>query len=54
MFIYSGDNAMLLFLLKPTSAQSCVAVRIPLGYVENYAPAPGCEQRLPLHHFSIF
>jgi len=54
MLPFCGGSSMLLFLLKPTSAQSCVAVPIPLGHVENYASSLGCEPRLALHHFSIF
>jgi len=57
---------MLLFLLTPTSTQSRVAVRIPLGYPDaSRDSALGCGQRLPsspvglwrtrtLHHFSFF
>jgi len=37
--------------LKPTSANSCVPARNPLGHVGYYAPAPACELRLALHHF---
>jgi len=54
MLPFNGGSLMLLFLLKATSAQSCVAVSIPLGHVENYASALGCEPRLALHHFSNF
>jgi hypothetical protein len=46
------DRPILRF--KPTSANSCVPARKPLGYVGDYASAPICGLRLALHHFSIF
>ncbi len=46
------DTNMPLRSLNPTSANSGVAARKPLGHVEYYAPALIYELRLALHHFS--
>ena len=50
----SDDTGMSLRRLKPTSANSCVPARNPLGCAGDCAPAPIGGLRLALHHFSIF